>query len=681
MESQLSPVNVYYHSNKEEWRSRYVELESKKTRHFSCKRYGYNRAYFLSNLYLRVVQDKNSLMSNEDLAFWYSIIKDFKSLEEVPQKVFPKPPTRTSNLNVTIGSLKKGRSEWREKCKFLEESNQMIFERTVSDLDSKTYVSNSSFPLPELCTTSMRNEAFNLTNLLRHYKSEIDKTDESSTSETTAESETSSSHREEPNVSIYDIFETVMNQEINEMKLKKLGKQVTQDKEKEKTTKESKSGKQGKSEEGQKDVKSSEEEKASKRTYNEAFEDILSLIRMNKRTYGKVSKLLNKFILKSTDSMKSYDFLDKFTPTDLSNIDINNTESELEKKGAIRQELIEQSEDEEENFRKINKKNKEIIEDMSKNFSGEKYYESNKKTFINTFNELFEEDVKQRLVSEQEEAESIDELEDSRMGGLYSQFTPSTSYTKANKEVYIDDDKSVELNKLCNPKLQGLMNQTEHLEEGELERAVYDCLEQESRSLSDLESLIRISSRGSKSKQVLYKSSRLYQLSGVYNDDYIDVVYKNGKIIPKSAMQFYAKSNNNIVLSGSDKLDVNMETVEKIFVKNYNQNETVSTIMENLDMIDDKLVDIVREYETMHRALYRYINSPEKDPESTNEVEELFNLETLHFVAETLLDTKLKFIQQVQSYYESQLNILESIMPVKYYNMFNKILCHPFNQF
>lgn len=124
-----------------------------------------------------------------------------------------------------------------------------------------------------------------------------------------------------------------------------------------------------------------------------------------------------------------------------------------------------------------------------------------------------------------------------------------------------------------------------------------------------------------------------------------------------------------------------METVEKIFVKNYNQNETVSTIMENLDMIDDKLVDIVREYETMHRALYRYINSPEKDPESTNEVEELFNLETLHFVAETLLDTKLKFIQQVQSYYESQLNILESIMPVKYYNMFNKILCHPFNQF
>ncbi|XP_955499.1 uncharacterized protein TA18375 [Theileria annulata] len=636
-----------------EWRARYCELDLKKAKHFSCNRYGHNRSYFLSTLYLTSIKLFQHPLSTDDILFWYNVIKDFKSLDDIPQKVPIKPITRTTNYN--ISSIKKLLPDIKSKLKLLEESNISIFNGVIDSIVNKEYVIGVIFPIPELSKQSISNEFNNLLSILKYYQLEIDKGK--------LKIETPKVQSIEKTITLQDLFDQVFNYNINNA----INGIINLN-----------------------DGSGSGNE-------NELDEDIIKLIKINKKKYNKVYKILNNFIL-NTDNT-----IDSIIGNHGTSINgVNTFDNPLVTGDGVTDGVgVEESDDPDtvtEELIKIINKNNEIIKEMSNNFKGFPYYTSNKETFINTFNHLFNDANSDQTDINTFTNRRVRLIDDDintlahyyKHNSLYHFFTSfkvfrygvmSTDSITLEEEEYIID-KSIDLNKICNERLNSLLRQTEHLQDNELMKVLCTCFEQESKSSSDLSSLIRICTINPQNTgEILYKSNRLYQITGIYTGKYIDVIYKYGKIIPKSSLKFYTNHNHEIILKGSEKMDVNIEMIERIFNKNYNQSENVELIMDNLKYIDEKLKRLIKENENMHKAIYMYINSSERDLNSKNYLEELVNLETLNIIIETLMQTKLKLINQVYNYYNSQVNFIENIIPKKYFQTFKEIFYHKYEQF
>eukprot|EP00375_Theileria_parva_P000280 XP_762949.1 hypothetical protein [Theileria parva strain Muguga] len=396
VDNQLTPLNLYFHTNKQEWRARYCELDLKKTKHFSCNRYGHNRSYFLATLYLTSIKLYQLPLTADDILSWFSIIKDFKSLDDTPQKVIPKSLTHNKPLDNKLLDNKLPHNKLPDNKlldnKLLEKlmldvRSKSMFECAVESVASREYVMGVTFPVPELCKQSICNEFNNLVSLLKCYKVEGDRGKPKPEPQT---------HNEQ--LTLQDLFSHVMNishnpiypfnthtvdsmentvdivDTVDSVDTVEVGVENTVDSAA--TIDNTVDNSLDTIESTVDNSLDTVEDVAGAVGPNAVTEDISKLIQMNNKKYNKVYKLLNHFILKLRDSTE------EFGPT------CDNIPQDYEHIAAV-----DVDEEEISGLLKICKSNEEVIEEMSRGFRGNARYRNNTETFINTFNHLFKQDT------------------------------------------------------------------------------------------------------------------------------------------------------------------------------------------------------------------------------------------------------------------------------------------------
>ncbi|KAK2195849.1 hypothetical protein BdWA1_002447 [Babesia duncani] len=315
--------------------------------------------------------------------------------------------------------------------------------------------------------------------------------------------------------------------------------------------------------------------------------------------------------------------------------------------------------------------------------------------------------------------------------------------------------------KVCNEKLKSLIDQSQnYLTMEDFTSALYNCLDEESRAISDLESLIQISNRNSAAKPLkpTLSGSNLYNVKEAPPADHIHVSYTNCKIVPTMAMDFKLNTNSapkmsSMVLQGKERIDVNFEELYKTICSV--NTRYLSQILEALHAIDQRIASVAIQCQRMHRALYRFhkmrlgLKPPPMEPEApifssdseeelnvqlattakksggvplpktdsgtmgwaslpgtakdidwgsklamlklvqnsdlktghlgisnqgVNDLEELLNLETLHLVVETLMETKIRLLKQAQREVSCNIEILHAVMPPNCYQVLTNVL-------
>ncbi|EKX73117.1 conserved hypothetical protein [Theileria equi strain WA] len=644
---QFIPVNLYFHTNKQEWRARYIDNGVKKAKHFSCKRYNYKRAYLLGTVFMRYLHNEADLPSNEFLTLWLSVVQNFKSLEEnyKPKEPVNKECRFSSRIRRTTQTENVQVENLNEVLDYLHVDNREFMNKVIDDVEFKTFISKPSSPsIPDIHIGGLRNDAEQLYQALSKYKARpnVPSDNPLRVKEIKVEPSKNSLHN-----TFMRIFGKISNS-ITISKNVKLEESDPKDSSREGTSKPS-------------DDKAPDESHDRKSNY--ANFDLKSQVSLLKRINNTLLKDVHPLLVKQLESGNTmHESFDIFSSDPLNTL-LDTLESIIDH-------------------------NKRIIKKMCPDMDSEVEqfcHPPSLKYPLDTFSQDLICDVRMSNILE----EPIINMQNPR-NSLYDQANSGYLPKPSNHSAIIKeednekmDDKnlkqSMEYRKICNEKLRSLIEQTEDLDSDDFYTVVSKCIDDESKAMSDLESLIKISNRtGNKlqDEHSLLFGTKLYDVDGEYRNKHIQVSYVNGKIIPSSAMHLqheFSRKDTGIVLRGRDKIDVYFDVLLKNLTKYKNQGSYILQILGTMSFIDKKINSIVAQYEKMHRALYRY-HSEHKDADSTHALEELLNLEVLHIVCETLIETKMKFINQIYGNVNAQLGILHSIMPAKYYDAFTRIL-------
>ncbi|KAK1936865.1 hypothetical protein X943_002013 [Babesia divergens] len=252
----------------------------------------------------------------------------------------------------------------------------------------------------------------------------------------------------------------------------------------------------------------------------------------------------------------------------------------------------------------------------------------------------------------------------------------------------LEDDEEEDSNRLRIPRMSNskLAHFVEALCGVNFDQSIIkNSLEQNAKECCDLRSLIQFSrnesdgnpEHDSKLPTVTneYFTNTSNHLAFIDSFDTTEVSYYNNRVLPNDSMEFYFnatscdyKNGNLIRMQGGGPLDISSD----IFTTFDNRRHNMSHYLEAIGALEERIREVQGRSEKMHRTLHLY--SQQAQSNGINDLQEMFNLETLLLVSDTLMETKRRLHTELRRKVQDELDMINHILPEPLADSLTRIL-------
>eukprot|EP00371_Babesia_bovis_P002511 XP_001611158.1 hypothetical protein [Babesia bovis T2Bo] len=172
-----------------------------------------------------------------------------------------------------------------------------------------------------------------------------------------------------------------------------------------------------------------------------------------------------------------------------------------------------------------------------------------------------------------------------------------------------------------------------------------------------------------------YFTSTANHVGQIEGFDTTHVTYYKNRVVPINAVDNYTSNTayeynkgDVVRMEGAGLLDLSTDTFTAFDGRRQNMNH----YLEAIDALEKRIRDIQERSEKMQRALHLYSQQPRT--EDVNDLQEMLSLETLLFVCDTLMETKRRLHEELRRKVQDELDMINHILPEPLADSLTRIL-------